>query len=196
MPAVEGHSLVAASSPHKSKDSDTDSSQQLLAENLVQWFNQNGGYLSTEIRIEYTQSRGFHMQAVRPLISPIVVTCPLKLTLSRFNLDPQQKEVVYIDSALQQCLGKIPEHILTYLLLIEQKRKGENSPWHAYIRCLPGPESMTTPLWFDDDDLAFLAGTSLAPAAIERKWEYHQQWEHASSVLRKVSVALADETTL
>jgi hypothetical protein len=55
---------------------------------------------------------------------------------------------------------------------------------------------MTTPLWFDDEDLAFLAGTSLAPAAKERKSDYHQQWGHALSVMKEASIALADEVTL
>jgi hypothetical protein len=97
---------------------------------------------------------------------------------------------------LQQCQGKIPDHILTYLLLIEQQKKGKESPWHAYISCLPGPESMTTPLWFDEDDLTFLAGTSLAPATKERKTDYYQQWEHALSVLQATGIALADEVNL
>jgi hypothetical protein len=196
MSSTEGHSLAAASSPQKWAESDEGASKQLLAENLVQWFTQNGGQLSIDVRIADTQSRGFHLQSVRPLSSPAVVTCPLKLTLSCLNLDPQQTEVLQIDSPLRQCLGKIPDHILTYLLLIEQKKQGEASPWHFYIRCLPGPESMTTPLWFDNEDLAFLAGTSLAPAAKERRVDYHGQWEHAMSVLRGAGIALAEEVTL
>lgn len=171
-------------------------STQSLVEQLVNWFTNNGGHISTDVHLGYTQSHGFHLQALRPLSSPIVVSCPLKLTLSCLNLDPQQHEVLHIDSPLRQCQGKIPDHILTYLFLIEQQKKGTESPWCAYIRCLPGPESMTTPLWFDDADMAFLAGTSLVPAAKERRLEYHQQWEHALSVLKEASIALADEITL
>jgi hypothetical protein len=167
-----------------------------LAEALVQWFTEHGGQLSDSVQVAFSDSRGFHMRAVRPLSSPVVVTCPLKLTLSCLNLDPNQKEVPCIDSPLQQCQGKIPDHILTYLLLIEQQKKGKESPWHAYISCLPGPESMTTPLWFDEDDLTFLAGTSLAPATKERKTDYYQQWEHALSVLQATGIALADEVNL
>jgi hypothetical protein len=136
------------------------------------------------------------VRAVRPLRSPVVVTCPLNLTLSCLNLDSDQKEVIHIDSPLQQCKGKIPDHILTYLLLIEQRKKGKDSPWHAYISCLPGPESMTTPLWFDEEDLAFVVGTSLAPAAKERQEEYQRQWELALRVMKDAGIALADETDL
>jgi hypothetical protein len=196
MSSKEGHSLAAASPTPNWEESDEGASKHLLAENLVKCFTQNGGQLSTDVWIAYTQSRGFHLQAVRPLTSPTVVSCPLKLTLSCLNLDPQQTEILHVDSPLRQCLGKIPDHILTYLLLIEQKKKGEASPWHSYIRCLPGPESMTTPLWFDNEDMAFLAGTSLAPAVKERRVNYCGQWEHALSVLKGASIALAEEVTL
>jgi hypothetical protein len=167
-----------------------------LAESLVVWFTQNGGHLNSDVQVVYSDSHGFHMRAARPLSSVIVATCPLKLTLSILNLDSDQKEVLSIESPLQQCRGRIPDQILTYLLLIEQHRKGQQSPWHAYIACLPGPESMTTPLWFDDDDMVFLAGTSLAPAAKERKTVLHGQWEHALTVMKELKIALADEIDL
>jgi hypothetical protein len=167
-----------------------------MTEALVHWFTGNGGQLSDDVQVACSHSRGFHMRAVRPLRSPVVVTCPLKLTLSCLNLDPNQKDVICIDSCLQPCQGQIPDHILTYLLLIEQRNKGKDSPWHAYIACLPRPESMTTPLWFDDEDMALLVGTSLAPAVKERKSSYHQEWEHAMNTLRGAGVALADEIDL
>lgn len=196
MSSKEGAPTTTTSSNQERKEADPVPGKQQLAENLVQWFIQNGGQLSTDVRVAYSQSRGYHLQAERPLSSPVVVTCPLKLTLSCLNLDSQQREVLHIDSPLLLCRGKIPQHILTCLVLIEQEKKGKASPWHAYIRCLPGPDSLTTPLWFDDQDMAFLSGTSLAPAAKERKSDYRQHWDHALSVMREASLALADEVTL
>lgn len=166
------------------------------AETLVQWFQEHGGQISDDVQIVHSNSQGFHMRAVRPLTSPVVVTCPLKLTLSCLNLDPKQKEVLQITSCLQPCQGKIPDHILTYLLLIEQRNKGEESPWHAYVSCLPGPGTMGTPLWFDEQDMTFLAGTSLAPAAKERKAAYYQEWEQAVTVLKDIGVPLAEQVDL
>jgi len=196
MPSKKRQPLYADTVSPKPQESDEKLGTHPLAEELVRWFTQHGGHLSTDVEIAYSQSRGFHLQALRPLNSPVVVGCPLKLTLSSLNLDPQQQGVLHIDSPLHQCQGKIPDHILTYLILIEQQKKGNESPWHAYIRCLPGSESMTTPLWFDDNDMAFLAGTSLAPAAKERKSDYHEQWEHALSVMKEASIALADQVAL
>jgi hypothetical protein len=166
-----------------------------LAQQLVSWFTQNGGWLSKDVQIVYSQSQGHHMRALRPT-APEVVTCPLKLTLSSLNLDPNQKEVLPITSPLQQCRGKIPDHILTYLLLIEQRSKGKESPWYNYIACLPGPQSMTTPLWFDEETQAFLAGTSLAPAAKERQAELHKQWDSAVSVMRELGIAWVEDVEL
>ncbi|KAH7383293.1 hypothetical protein BKA66DRAFT_570329 [Pyrenochaeta sp. MPI-SDFR-AT-0127] len=164
-----------------------------LSENLVAWFTQHGGSIDSGARIVYSDSHGFHMRVATPLNSSFVASCPLKLTLSSLNLDPNQKEVFHIESPLEQCRGKIPDHILTYLLLIEQRKKGKDSPWYAYIACLPGPEGMTTPLWFDEQDASFLVGTGLAPAARERREEMLRQWEQATNVMKEYGVALADE---
>ncbi|KAF1845379.1 SET domain-containing protein [Cucurbitaria berberidis CBS 394.84] len=173
--------------------SSKDFSTHPLAQELVTWFTQNGGSLSSDVQVVNSDSRGFHMRAVRPLSSPVVASSPLKLTLSILNLDPDEKEVLHIESPLRQCQGKIPDHILAYLILIEQRKKGTGSPWHAYIACLPGPESMTTPLWFDGDDMAFLTGTSLAPAARERKEDMQRHWEQAVTVMKELCIPLADE---
>ncbi|KAJ4381811.1 hypothetical protein N0V86_003176 [Didymella sp. IMI 355093] len=127
-----------------SSDSSHGFSKHPLAEELITWFTQQGGWLSPDVQIVYNESQGHHMRALRP-------TTP------------------------------------------EVRNKGKASPWHNYIACLPGVESMTTPLWFDEEDVALLAGTSLAPALKERKADYHKQWEHAVSVLREVGVAWADE---
>lgn len=167
-----------------------------LADELVAWFTHNGGSLSHDVQVVNSASRGFHMRAVRPLSSPVVATCPLKLALSSLNLDPNEKEVLHVESPLRQCQGKVPNHILTYLLLIEERKKGKASPWHAYIACLPGPESMTTPLWFDEEDMAFLEGTSLAPAARERKEDMRRHFEQAVVVMQELGIALANEINL
>lgn len=162
-----------------------------LARELLSWFSQNGGCVSSDVQLVHDDSHGFHMVATGPLSSPVVVSCPLKLTLSVLNLDPVREEVLSVDSQLQLCRGKIPDHTLSYLLLINQRNLGEASPWYAYIACLPGPASMTTPLWFDDDDLKFLAGTSVAPAAQERKQDIVRQWDNAVAVFEDLKISIA-----
>ncbi|KAH7092983.1 hypothetical protein FB567DRAFT_514396 [Paraphoma chrysanthemicola] len=178
-----------SSETHPPADAVSASNPIARAAELSRWFTQGGGHISSDADIAYSDSRGFHLRATRPLSSPVVVTCPLQLTLSCLNLDPDHQQVLHIDSLLQQCRQKIPDHVLTYLLLIEQRKKGTASPWHAYLAALPGPDSMTTPLWFDEDDMAFLAGTGLMPAIKERKAEYQQQWQNAVKVLSEIDAA-------
>lgn len=167
--------------------------KQLLAGNLLSWFVQNGGTVNPDVQTVHSDQTGFHMRALKPLISPIVASCPLRLTLSCLNLDLEQEEVPFVNSPLRQCQGKIPVHILTYLFLIEQRSKGTDSPWHAYIACLPASDNMTTPLWFDEADLTFLSGTSLLPAARERKEELHRQWEQAVTILGDLQINVVEE---
>lgn len=167
-----------------------------LADRLVTWFTKHGGRLSPDVQLSHSRAQGFHLRALRPLTGSLIAGCPLTLTLSVLNLDPSETDVLHVESCLQQCRGKIPDHILAYLMLIEQRNKAADSPWYAYIACLPQPHDMTTPLWFDDADMAFLAGTSLAPAAKERKVELHQQCEHAVAVMREAGLHLADAIDL
>lgn len=164
-----------------------------LARQLISWFSHNGGYLSSDIQLAHDDSHGFHVVAAGPLSSPVLVSCPLKLTLSVLNLEPDRHDIRSVDSPLQRCRGKIPNHILSYLLLLDQRRIGDASPWHAYISCLPPPESLTTPLWFDQEDCTFLAGTSAAPAAQERKQQLLRQWEDAVAVLKDLQIPVADD---
>lgn len=171
---------------------------QPVANRLETWFRENGGWLSSDVKIVYSGSRGFHIRALRALTSPIVVTCPLPLTLSYLSLDPTQSAVPHVDSPLRKCLGRIPNHVLTYLLLIEQRYLvgKEQSPWKEYLACLPEPEAMTTPLWFDEDDMRRLSGTSMARATKDKREELRKEWEQATDVMRQADATMADKFDL
>jgi hypothetical protein len=155
------------------------------AEPLVDWFRANAGWLSPDVQIAYGESSGFHLRAIRPLGSSVIVTCPIKLTLSYLNLDRSQSAVKHLDSPLGKYLGVLPNHVLTRLLLIEQRdlaKKGEGL-WRPYIACLPEPEGMTSSVWFDDDDMQCLAGTNLAAATRSTLAILTEEWEHVVEVL-------------
>jgi len=184
----------ASSSFHKrnkSADIQMDPNNQALIDNLVDWFTrpESGGWLNSDVRIEYDESHGFHVRAIKDLSDAEVARCPLGLTLSYLNLDHEQSDVPHVDSPLSKCLGRVPNHVLTYLLLIEQLILGSDSPWQHYIASLPRQDVMTTPLWFSDDDLKCLAGTNLADAAQERKQELQKELSHARSVMADVGLS-------
>lgn len=177
-----------------SAQSDTDHP----AEALRSWFSHNGGWLNPDVRIIFddTGSNGFYLVAAKPLSSPTVARCPLRLTLSFLCLDHRQDVVAHVDSPLQKCLGKVPDFVLNYLFLMEQHCHGKYSKWHPYIACLPEPETMNTPIWFTDEDVKYLEGTNLLQATKARQQGLREQWAHAQSVMNEVGVTMPSECSL
>ncbi|KAF2707018.1 SET domain-containing protein [Pleomassaria siparia CBS 279.74] len=163
------------------------------AETLLAWFSQNKGWLNPHVRVVFDDSRGFHVIASRPLNCPMVARCPLSLTLSYLCLDHSQDRVPHVTSPLQNCLGKLPDFVLNYLFLVEQGHLGKDSPWHPYISCLPTPKTMTTPIWFTDEDMECLKGTNLMQATKDRLQGLREQWVHAQAVMSESGVAMPSE---
>lgn len=176
----------------------TDYSSHPLAEELVNWFTANDGWLNPHVHVVYNDSNGFHLRATTALSSPLIVRCPLKLTLSYLNLDHLQSAVPRVKSPLQKCLGKVPNHVLSYLLLVEQRYHviAEASRWKPYLSCLPETEGSTNPLWFDEHDVKFLAGTNLVQATKDKLNDLIAEWNQAVGVMSEVGVPALDSFTL
>jgi hypothetical protein len=133
------------------------------------------------------------MQAVKNLDAPFsVTTCPLGLTLSKLNLDNGQQYVPCVDSKLRDLRGRVPDHVLTYLLLIEQLALEDESRWHPYISLLPDQDELTTALWFTAEDNKYLEGTPLLVAAGERNHKLRQEYEDARIKMRDVGLENSD----
>jgi len=183
MPGVEEEHGVLAEASHSPAPNP-------LAQRLVRWFNENDGELSPDVQIVYSDSSGYHCRASRPLASPAVAKCPLSLTLSYLNLDHNQSAVPHVDSQLNKCLGHIPSHVLTYLLLVEQKLHSDREQlrWYPYIACLPEPVSMTTPLWFDSADMNCLVGTNLAREADVKLQQLVKEWSEAMDAMHSIGM--------
>lgn len=182
-PQPSGPTTTSAHTRQKSTEPDTDS-HPLIAP-LVKWFRNHGGWLSPDVRIAYTDSSGFHLRAIRPLTSPFIVRCPVRLTLSHFNLNSGHEHVEHISSPLAKYLDVLPSHVLSRLLLIEQRCYGRGSLWAPYIACLPEPTSMTSAIWFDDSDRQCLAGTNLAQAITSTLAKLTEEWENLVHVLQQ-----------
>lgn len=160
---------------------------------LVHWFTANGGWLNPDVKIVQDESHGFHVRAAKKLISPLTVaTCPRSLTLSWLNLDHEQSIVPHVSSPLQKCLGTLPNHLLTYLLLVEQLVLEDESRWAPYISCLPDQDELTTPIWFSSDDSRYLESTPLFLAAQERHQEWHKEWAQARSAMANAGLEGSD----
>lgn len=157
---------------------------------LVRWFTDNGGELSADVVIAVNASSGYHCRATSKLTSPAVAKCPLSLTLSHLNLHPTQSLVPLVESPLSKCIGRIPNHVLTYLLLVEQRLHADESVlrWQPYIACLPEPSAMTTPLWFDHQDMQSLAGTNLARETSVKLVRLAEEWNQAKETMARLDI--------
>jgi hypothetical protein len=160
------------------------------AQRLLTWFRSNGGYLHPSVTIEHTQANGFRLIATEPLPENTdFVTCPLALTLSQLNLDPEEQYVPHYDSQLPLLRGKVPDHVLGYLLLIEQVVLKDKSFWYPYIDALPEKGDVPTPLWHDS---GYYKNTPLEHARLERLDTLKKEHEHALSAMADADMRSSD----
>lgn len=160
------------------------------AERLLTWFKSKGGYLHPSVIIEHTAAHGFRLIAKEPLPENTdFVTCPLALTLSQLNLDPEEQYVPHYDSKLPLLRGKVPDHVLGYLLLIEQFVLKEKSLWHPYIDALPGKRDVPTPLWRNS---VYYKNTPLENAREERLRSLREDHKHALSAMTEANMRSSD----
>lgn len=156
-------------------------------ERLLDWFQKNGGWLNPSVEIANNEEHGFHMRAKQNLQGPFdVVKCPLKLTLSHLNLDPNQKWVPYHRSPLQACLGKLPDRVVAYLLLIEQLVLGDDSPWAQYIDCLPDDKDF---IYSTTKSYPNFETTALRNAKSKKLQDYEREHREALSVMAEVGMS-------
>ncbi|OOF98149.1 hypothetical protein ASPCADRAFT_394961 [Aspergillus carbonarius ITEM 5010] len=83
----------------------------------------------------------------------------------------------------------------TIFFLIGQYLRGTEGFWYPYIRTLPQPGSLTTPPYYEGDDLQWLNGTSLLSAREQRMSLLKENYETGSVALRQAGFEGAEEYT-
>ena len=77
---------------------------------------------------------------------------------------------------------------LGFFYLATQYINIDTSFWRPYLECLPEPETLNTPFWFDDADLQWLAGSDVYQAYVERERVWRQYWEDGLKVIARAGV--------
>ncbi|KAF2116071.1 hypothetical protein BDV96DRAFT_645419 [Lophiotrema nucula] len=152
---------------------------------LLEWFTDptNAGWVNPDVHFTFDESHGYHARAGKDFNPPFdVAKCPLALTISYLNI-ADHPGVPQVESILKSLIGRVPNHVLNYLVLIEQRLLGDGSRWAPYIKCLPSEGMLTTPLWYSEDDLACIMSTNLPKAASERLAKLTGEWEQAQEVM-------------
>lgn len=139
----------------------------------------NGGHLHESVQIARDERRGVHLQVKKDQGTSIpkdtcIINTPLSVTMSYFDavdhrLPSETDGGAGIFSAHGLALPRAfvdavgPEET-TLFFLMGQYLQGSDGFWFPWIRTLPQPGYLTTPLYYEGNDLAWLDGTSLLPA--------------------------------
>lgn len=168
--------------------------EQKLAD-LTSWAKQNGADLHDHVEIVDDETYGISLVA-RALLTQDdqIVSCPFSLSLSYFNaldLFPALKSHRADGPHLpQEFLDATEPHVIGNFFLMLQYLKGEQSYWWNYIRCLPQPDEpakLATPMFWDEADRAFLAGTQVGASLDARESKWKQDFKSGMSLIDKDS---------
>lgn len=72
----------------------------------------------------------------------------------------------------------------TAFFLVDQCLRGEQSFWARYLQSLPRMEQMTTPQYFEGEDLEWFRGTNLFQAREKRLETWKVMYDRGMEVLR------------
>jgi hypothetical protein len=171
-------------------------------QHLLDWFVNHGGSVDAQITLDIDEDSGQHFRALEDLEIPTgstsdrqVCKCPFSLTLSHLNLLPTPPRGLHScagDSICAKLIDNVPTASVCYFFLIEQRLKGTDSFWEPYISALPKEDEMTTPLWFREEDLKWLLGTTIHTSGTDptksgvelRRGMWRHQWEKGVEVLK------------
>ena len=172
-------------------------------QDLMKWFDAHGGFLDPSIVLAISEESGQHFRAVESFDTPAseerrICKCPFSLTLSHLNLISSPPAGIHACSNGSICtklVGNIPTAAVSYFFLVEQRLKGAESFWEPYIAALPKEAKMNTPLWFQEDDLQWLLGTTIHASGTDpnksglelRRGMWMDQWQRGVELLEQAS---------
>ncbi|KAJ5415654.1 hypothetical protein N7465_004349 [Penicillium sp. CMV-2018d] len=144
---------------------------------LLNWFIQHGGTIDKSVRIAQDASRGVHLQVKADWPEAIpketrVINTPIELSMSWYNAIGYEsprgsfpKHGVDLPRTWIDQVG--PEETFAFFLM-GQYLQGAEGFWYPYLRTLPQPGQLTTPLFFGEEDVDWIQGTGIPEAAVER----------------------------
>jgi hypothetical protein len=173
---------------------------------LLHWFRQHGGDIHPSAQIKWSEAYGLHFVANSDIPEGAVACrCPFSLSLSTLNCMTQPPEGVRPSAESSVCthlVGKVGVNVVGVFFLAEQILQGARGFWFPYVTLLPGPEALTTPLYFDDEDLLWIKGTTMYSTTVPleqtalglRRAMYQESWKEALSVLESNGIDTSDYT--
>lgn len=72
---------------------------------------------------------------------------------------------------------------------------GESSFWFPYLRTLPQPGQLTTPLFFGEEDVDWIQGTGIPDASVQRFRLWEGRFDESIAKLEEVEFENVDSYT-
>ena len=118
------------------------------------------------------------------------IRTPLEVTMSYFNaISYNNSNILFSSHGVnlpQEFIDTVGPDETTIFFLMAQYLKGDQGFWYPYLRTLPQPGHLSTPLYYDDadeEDLEWLAGTSLEAAREQRLGSWKERYSRSFNVL-------------
>ncbi|KAL1410964.1 hypothetical protein Q8F55_001907 [Vanrija albida] len=159
---------------------------------FIEWFTAAGGYVSPSASLR-DEAHGLGLFAAAPIAADErLISTPFALAITPALATVAVERVtgvpasslVFPDGA--RAGEKWNERMLAaaYIGLhwVHEAEAPAALAHYPYVRALPPPAELTTPLYFSEDERALLAGTNLAGAVADRE----REWGEESAALRSV----------
>lgn len=162
---------------------------------------QQDGHLHESVQLSRDDARGVHLQVrkdwkeTRVAKETRVIKTPLSSTMSYFNVVDHRlpagsvaAEDTFSAHGLhlpREFVDAVGAEEASVFFLMGQYLKGAESFWAPYIQTLPQPGELTTPLYYDGEDLEWLSGTSLVAAREQKDRLFREKYESGVGELRK-----------
>ena len=159
-----------------------------MEDDFEQWFLANGGYIHPNVEIASDPVAGRYLRVVDGQsleADSLIVSCPHELTISWLNV-VKGSETFLGQFALGEAYDTVNQVVVVRFFLINEYLKRRESFWWPYIRSLLQPteaESLGTPMYYEENDWAWIRGTNLECAARKTESMWHLEYDEAMQSL-------------
>lgn len=163
----------------------------------MQWVTNHGGYIADTVFVAQDDTRGVHIQVRTDLPEAIsketrVINTPLNVTMSFFNaIDYTCPKGSFPSHGVvfpREFIEAVGREETTAFYLMGQFLRGEEGFWFPYLRTLPQPGQLTTPLFFGEHDVDWLQGTGIPDASVFRYKHWDKKFDEGMAKLEELGV--------
>lgn len=162
---------------------------------FLQWVISHGGHIDDSVCLAQDASRGVHMQVKADWLWPVspetrAFSTPLGITMSYYNaIDYKSQKGSFQSHGVtfpREFIDAVGPEETSAFFLMGQFLRGAEGFWYPYLRTLPQPGQLTTPLFFEEGDVDWLQGTGIPEASVFRYEVWDRKFEDAIAKLEEV----------